>query len=736
MPSSANSMNNGGLYLQLFSIHGLIRGTSPELGRDADTGGQIKYVLELAKALSECEEVDQVDLVTRLIDDPAVAPDYAVPIEPLSERARIVRIRCGGKKYIRKELLWPHLEEFIDRSIRFIKSQKRVPDMFHGHYADAGYVALRLSEAFDAHFVFTGHSLGRNKKEKLLNDGLSEVRIDRQYRINHRIEVEEKIIERAELIITSTKQEITDQYGLYKSGTHDRFTVIPPGIDLESFYPFYDPQLDGELLNEEVKQTRYTLLRELHRFWAHPEKPFILSLCRPDHRKNISGLMKAYGTNRELQKIANLAIFAGIRKDISVMEENEQKVLTDMLLQMDRYDLYGKLAIPKQHDFATEVPELYRICAESQGVFINPALIEPFGLTLIEASACGLPIVATNNGGPVDIVANCSNGILIEASDTSSIAEALLAILIDEDKWTDFSNNGINGVRKHYSWQAHSEKTMRKINRLMPERETADADVEQTAKELPPPSFGRRLTNVRHLMITDIDNTLVGDDESMRELFWLLDERKQELAWGVATGRSLELTLDAMTVYNFPMPDILVCSVGTEIYYGPDLRHDRSWQQHISYQWKPEAIKAVLNSLDFLVFQEAEGQRSHKISYYLEEKEGRLQRIWDELKQHRLRCQAIYSHGQFLDILPIRASKGKAIDYIRYKFDFSPLHVMVSGDSGNDEDMIDGDARGLVVGNYSEELEKLRRKSNIYFSPEPYAAGIIDGLWHYGFLGG
>jgi sucrose-phosphate synthase len=96
------------------------------------------------------------------------------------------------------------------------------------------------------------------------------------------------------------------------------------------------------------------------------------------------------------------------------MEENERQVLTDMLLQMDHYDLYGKLAIPKKHDFATEVPELYRICAESHGVFVNPALVEPFGITLIEASASGLPIVATNNGGPVDIVANCGNGLLVD----------------------------------------------------------------------------------------------------------------------------------------------------------------------------------------------------------------------------------------------------------------------------------------------------------------------------------
>ena len=129
-------MNSSGLYIQLFSIHGLIRGTSPELGRDADTGGQVKYVLELARSLAAQPEVAQVDLVTRLIVDKAVSPDYSRVIEPLSDKARIVRIQCGGRKYIRKELLWPHLDEMVDKTLKFIKASGRVPDVFHGHYAD------------------------------------------------------------------------------------------------------------------------------------------------------------------------------------------------------------------------------------------------------------------------------------------------------------------------------------------------------------------------------------------------------------------------------------------------------------------------------------------------------------------------------------------------------------------------------------------------------------------------
>ncbi len=727
-------MQTNRLYLQLISIHGLIRGNSMELGRDADTGGQTKYVVELARALAGHEDVARVDLVTRLVRDKNVSEDYSRPIEEIGDGVRIVRIRCGGYKYLRKELLWPHLEEFIDKTIKFITSQGRPPDIFHGHYADAGYVAMQLAAAFDTPFFFTGHSLGRNKLAKLLADGMKDTDINRQYKIKTRIDTEEKIIDKADMIITSTQQEIDKQYGLYTNGPAGRYRVIPPGIELDAFYPYYDSQLDIDLLSEETKQIKITLGNELHRFWSKPEKPFILALCRPDHRKNISGLIEAYGMDKELQAIANLAIFAGIRQDIKIMGENEKAVLTDMLLQMDRFDLYGKLAIPKEHDFATEVPTLYRMCAQSHGVFINPALVEPFGLTLIEASACGLPIVATNDGGPVDIVENCQSGLLVDVSEAQQISDALKKILIDQNLWDTLSNNGINGVRRHYSWTTHCMRTMDQYCRLLPDHEVEDNHSSVKSKNNMRPSFGKRLTSLTKLLITDIDNTLIGDDAGLYQLLDLLDENRSDLAWGVATGRSLELTLDAMTEYNIPVPDILICSVGTEMYYGPDLRMDKGWQQHISHKWKPEQIKETLQDFEFLVSQEAEGQRSHKISYYLENKDDRLNVIKQALDARKLRCRVIYSHSQFLDILPRRASKGKAVDYLQYKYEFLPRHIMVAGDSGNDADMLAGKTRGLIVGNHSEELDYLRDAPRVYFSTGKYAAGIIEGLNHYGFI--
>ena len=727
-------MQKDGIYIQLVSIHGRIRANNLELGRDADTGGQTKYVVELAKALSRHDKVGQVDLLTRLIVDARVDDSYSHQIEQINDKARIVRIQCGGRKYIRKELLWPHLEEFIDKSIKFINTQGRIPDIFHGHYADAGYVAMQLAAAFDAPFFFTGHSMGRNKHAKLLGEGMKEKEINRQYKIDTRIAMEERIIAKADMIITSTQQEIDKQYGLYTNGPKADYAVIPPGIDLDTFYPYYDSQFDTDLLTEESKQVKMTLRKELHRFWTHPDKPFILALCRPDQRKNIGGLIEAYGTNKELQALANLAIFAGIRQDIGAMEDNEKAVLTDMLLQMDRYDLYGKLAIPKKHDFTTEVPALYRMCARSHGVFVNPALVEPFGLTLIEASACGLPIVATNDGGPVDIAGNCDNGILVDARSSEAIGDAIRTILIDTEMWDHYSNNGINGVRSHYSWHAHCAKTVDNYCLTLPECKAMTEQSTINNRHSGRPSFGKRLTSIRKLLITDIDNTLIGDDDSLYQLLELLDDNRRDLAWGVATGRSLELTLKAMTDYNIPIPDVLICSVGTELYYGPDLRIDSGWQQHISSMWKAESIKECLNVFPWLVSQEAEGQRSHKISYYLENIDNRLETVQQALNESRLKCQVIYSHGQFLDILPYRASKGKAVSYLQYKYDFLPRHVMVAGDSGNDADMLSGKTRGLIVGNHSPELDFLTGSPRTYFAKGKYAAGIIEGLRYFGLI--
>ncbi|KXS30355.1 MAG: Sucrose-phosphate synthase, partial [Candidatus Gallionella acididurans] len=160
------------MYIVLISVHGLIRGHDLELGRDADTGGQTKYVVELARALAERENVGKVVLLTRRVVDSQISPDYAEPVEPLSEKSCIVRVECGEQKYLRKEMLWDCLENFSDNALIYLKSQDRIPDVIHSHYADAGYVGSRLSHQLGIPLVHTGHSLGRNKRQQLLASGV------------------------------------------------------------------------------------------------------------------------------------------------------------------------------------------------------------------------------------------------------------------------------------------------------------------------------------------------------------------------------------------------------------------------------------------------------------------------------------------------------------------------------------------------------------------------------------
>jgi len=723
-------MDTKGLHIQMFSVHGLLRAQNMELGHDADTGGQIKYVIELCNALSRNSRIAQVDLFTRLIQDKSCSSDYAIPLEQINDKFRIIRIQCGGRKYIRKELLWPFLDEFVDKTIKFIQQEKKVPDLVHGHYPDGGYISRELARFFGIPFVYTGHSLGRSKKKQLVNQGMDINEINKKLKIDHRIEKEEAILKSVDLVITSTSQEIEGQYGLYRNRTLPAYKIIPPGIDIERFHPYYHDTFTNSREKEEALFANASVTRELDRFFQYPDKPIILALSRPDKRKNISGLIRAYGEDCELQAMANLAIFAGIRKDISLKEDNERDVLTRMLLLMDKYNLYGKMAIPKKHDFEHEVPELYRIAAKKRGVFVNPALTEPFGLTLLESLACGLPIVATSDGGPTDIISNCQSGILVDPKDTPAIARAIKDILAHQELWNEYSKKGIMNTRKFYTWKNHVKIYAEQILRLCREYESSDIQVRK-----PSHSIGYRLSDLDHMLITDIDNTLLGGDKKeLASLVKLLEENRNHLGFGVATGRGLESAQKILKKNGVMAPDIIISCVGSQISYGAAFYHDKGWESHISKNWKPGPMASCLKKIDFIQPQEDCFQGPYKLSYYMEPGKDRLARIHHVLTQNRCLYTLIYSHGKFLDLLPYRASKGKAIRYLSYKWEIPLKNFLVCGDSGNDKEMLKGDTCGVVVGNHSPELTSLKSSKKIYFAEHPFARGIGQGISHYNFI--
>lgn len=713
-------------YIQLFSPHGLIRFNNPEIGRDSDTGGQVKYLVELINALSTHEQVRKVDLFTRLIVDNRTSPSYAKAIETINDKARIVRIESGGKAYKKKEALWGHLNEFIDNVITFVKTEGEVPDIVHGHYADGNYIANEVSKIFGSPFVATGHSLGRNKQSLLLANGLSKIEIDKKFNLEHRIKVEEEVIANADMIIASTESEVLNQYKMYNSSKDANFVVIPPGVNTKTFYPYYKNTMPGFEMSVEEEQALFQINHEIERFLYDPNKPLILSIGRADERKNFETIIEAYGADPQLQAMANLAIFAGIRKDISKMPESESEILMRLLLLLDKYDLYGKLAIPKRNDPKMDVPAIYRIAARKGGVFINGTSEENFGLTIIEAGASGLPVVAAPNGGPKEIIEKCSNGLTTDVESPKAIAYSLKKIISDETYWRSYSNNGIQNVNRLYSWDAHVNQYIENIGKIA---EHPKASTKSNIKA----KMGVRFSESDVVFISDIDGTLIGDgkNEGLEALKkWV---GNKQVLFGLATGRNRDLTEEMIKQYDMNTAEIFICSAGAEIYYSNQFILDKGWLSHISYMWKREGIVKALKDNPKLKMQEAGAQKDFKLSYYVDSEfnDDDLADIYNVLDKNGLRANILLTENKYLDLLPIRASKGSAIKYLSRKWNFPISQFITAGNSGNDIDMLTGKMKGIVVSNYSPELQELKSKKQIYFAQKSLAAGVLEGLKHY-----
>ena len=716
--------------VHLINLHGLVKGTGLEIGRDSDNGGQTKYVYELAEYLSQHEDIEHVHLFTRLIKDKSVSAQYGKEVEVINKKFDIRRIEFGGLEYKMKEQLWDHLDEFVTNAMTHIEKHDIYPDWLHSHYADAGYAAKELSIKLNIPFAHTGHSLGLAKKQKVKQMGLTEEEAEKKFRFSKRIAAEESCLALAEFIVTSTYLEIGD-WEQYENYDQAKFHVQPPGIDIEKFRPYYLAKVQSsEAQDFEAVQRLYWVGENIEKFLTNPNKPVILAISRPDRRKNLHSLLEAYGTDKEMQALANLVIFAGIRKDINTMGESEKDVLTDILLLMDKYDLYGKLAIPKKHDIENEIGAIYQYAADKKGCFVNLSLHENFGLTTIEAASTGLPVVITKNGGPSEIVPKCHNGYLVDPSDMNEIKRSIRKILIDDDKWKKFSNNGIINANKYYSWNSHIQvygswiqeslaTTEKKLSTLNIKKERFD-----------------KLKRAKKLIITDIDGTLIEpkfENPGLEQLKAFLKQRPDDIAFGLASGRNFELIKEVIDEYELDV-DVMVSSVGTEIYYEPDKSYlDTDWNDHLSFKWDRKKIVNVLKPLKWLEQQEENAQNPLKLSYYYDPEHYDEEEIKSLLANDWYHVNVVTSHHKFVDILPKRASKGNAILYLCHKWGISLNNVYACGDSGNDMDMFRDPINGIIVGNMSKELHHLKPRKKLFIAEEFASAGILEGLKFYGF---
>ena len=143
-------------------------------------------------------------------------------------------------------------------------------------------------------------------------------------------------------------------------------------------------------------------------------------------------------------------------------------------------------------------------------------------------------------------------------------------------------------MKRYYTWEAHTKKYLDEIEKML-ERGLNKVDTFAPV--------GKKLFTAEKLIVTDIDNTLLGDINYANDFTRLLKNRQEKIGFAVATGRTIESTLKVLKENNIPHPDVIISSVGSEIYYNHEgkLIPAQGWKAHISFQWDREKVATLLN---------------------------------------------------------------------------------------------------------------------------------------------
>ena len=404
------------------------------------------------------------DILTRRIIDPDW-PEFAEETDSYDghPNVRILRVPCGPDHFLPKEELWPYIGEWTEGIGRLYKTEGSWPDLWTGHYADGGLAAARLEEASGAPFTFTGHSLGAWKLDTLVKDSedpdvLREV--DARYNFSARIKAERTAISRAKSVVTNSVAERYEQYDhpayrdVAEPGGDERFAVIAPGANFDIFSPDARSPWEDEVLDK---------IRAVHGRDIAPDRrelPAVIAWSRLDPKKNHLGLVKAFSGSEELRDRANLVMITrGLEDPFHHPEEatgEQRPVIDELISEIERSNLRG-LVSAFSLSGQTALAALYRWGAETGGVFCLPAEYEPFGMTVIEAMAVGLPVVATKNGGPRETTDEGRAGLLADPQNPADIATNLLRLLEDRDTWKTFAQRGRERALEHYSWNRTAE---------------------------------------------------------------------------------------------------------------------------------------------------------------------------------------------------------------------------------------------------------------------------------------
>lgn len=416
----------------MISAHGYV-GAEPELGRP-DTGGQVVFVLELAKRFSRLGY--RVDVVTRRFED---QPEE----DRINQNLRVWRIPFGGTAFIPKEQMHEHLGDFVTNFLSEVKSRGLRYDVVNSHYWDAGWGGQRIAEELQIPHIHTPHSLGWWKRKRMQGvDG----DIEKTYRFNERIDKEFLVYRNCDHVIATTQEQVeilVDGYGI----SEEHIGMIPPGIDESRYQPVRPAHLADVRRQLKFKPTD------------------VYCVGRAATNKGVDLLIRSLPHLQKLVPKARLqlAIGADSKRDARRIASWE-KIISGLDV--------GKSVKWLGHIADEDMASYYR----AAGVFALPSRYEPFGMTAIEAMACGTPTVVTVHGGLHRVLDFGTNGLFADPKRPEEFA-AMLSLPLRYDSIRErLSQEGARFSRRQFGWTGVAKRTLAVFDRFKGRYANLDAD--------------------------------------------------------------------------------------------------------------------------------------------------------------------------------------------------------------------------------------------------------------------
>ncbi|KAK4761701.1 hypothetical protein SAY87_029585 [Trapa incisa] len=464
-----------------------------------DTGGQVVYILDQVRAL-ESEMLHRIKqqglditprilIVTRLLPD-AVGTTCNQRLEKVfgTEHSHILRVPFRDekgmvRKWISRFEVWPYLERYTEDVASEIAGELQgKPDLIVGNYSDGNIVASLLAHKLGVTECTIAHAL---EKTKYPDSDIYWKNFEEKYHFSCQFTADLIAMNHADFIITSTFQEIAgskDTVGQYEShmaftmpGLYrvvhginvfdPKFNIVSPGADENIYFAYteekrrlksFHPEIEELLFNDVENKEHLCVLKDR-------DKPIIFTMARLDRVKNLTGLVEWYGKNTRLRELVNLVVVGGDRRKES-KDLEEQAEMKKMYDHIETYKLNGQFRWISSQMNRVRNGELYRYICDTKGAFVQPAIYEAFGLTVVEAMTCGLPTFATCNGGPAEIIVHGKSGFHIDPYHGEQAANLLVDFFekckSDPTHWDAISQGAMKRIQEKYTWQIYSERLL------------------------------------------------------------------------------------------------------------------------------------------------------------------------------------------------------------------------------------------------------------------------------------